>query len=43
MAAIELVLVETGQDVMLGAGVAAASRVLAEAEKVENGAGSRTA
>jgi aspartate aminotransferase-like enzyme len=33
LAAIELVLAEMGQDVKLGTGVAAASRVLAEAEK----------
>jgi len=33
LAALELVLAEMGQDVKLGAGVAAASRVLAEAEK----------
>ena len=35
LAAIELVLAEMGKDVKLGASVAAASRVLAEAEKIE--------
>ncbi len=37
LAAVELVLVEMGQDVKLGTGVAAASRVLADAEQQEKG------